>query len=71
MLVSCPACGHHMHCAYPYAGELINVMKEAKQRVPEELLAFGTTTKKKEHSLYGAHFKAVDFSAKATKITFD
>ena len=35
------------------AGELINVLKEAGQRVPEELLAFGTTVKKKESALYG------------------
>ena len=53
------------------AGELINVLKEAKQKVPEALLAFGTTVKKKEHSLYGAHFKNIDISKKATKIMFD
>lgn len=33
------------------AGELINVLREAKQKVPEALLAFGTTVKKKEHKL--------------------
>jgi len=55
----------------PRAGELINVLKEAKQKVPEALLSFGTTVKKKEHSLYGAHFKNIDLSKKATKITFD
>jgi len=55
----------------PRSGELINVMREAKQQVPEALLAFGTTVKKKEHKLYGAHFKDVDLSKKATKITFD
>jgi ATP-dependent RNA helicase DBP3 len=55
----------------PRAGELINVLREAKQQVPEELLAFGTTVKKKEHKLYGAHFKDVDLSKKASKITFD
>ncbi|KAL3134722.1 hypothetical protein ABBQ32_007725 [Trebouxia sp. C0010 RCD-2024] len=52
------------------AGELINVLKEAGQTVPQELLAFGTTVKKKESKLYGAHFKEVDFSKKATKTTF-
>lgn len=41
----------------PRAGELINVLREAGQPVPEELLAFGTTVKKKESKLYGAHFK--------------
>lgn len=52
------------------AGELINVLREAGQAVPQELLAFGTTVKKKESKLYGAHFKEVDFSKKATKMTF-
>jgi len=55
----------------PRAGELINVLREAGQKVPEELLAFGTTVKKKESKLYGAHFKDVDFTQKATKVTFD
>ncbi|PSC74000.1 DEAD-box ATP-dependent RNA helicase 5 [Micractinium conductrix] len=55
----------------PRAGELINVLREAKQTVPEELLKFGTTVKKKESKLYGAHFKDVDHSQKATKMTFD
>lgn len=55
----------------PRAGELINVLREAKQSVPEALLSFGTTVKKKEHKLYGAHFKDMDLSKKATKITFD
>lgn len=55
----------------PRAGELINVLREAKQAVPEELLKFGTTVKKKESKLYGAHFKDVDHTQKATKVTFD
>jgi len=40
-------------------------------QVPEELLKFGTAVKKKESKLYGAHFKDVDISAKATKMKFD
>lgn len=52
------------------AGELINVLKDAGQPVPEALLAFGTTVKKKEHSAFGAFYKEIDPSAKATKITF-
>jgi ATP-dependent RNA helicase DBP3 len=40
------------------AGELVNVLREAKQEIPEALLKFGTHVKKKEHALYGAHFKA-------------
>ncbi|KAL1556892.1 RNA helicase [Salvia divinorum] len=53
-------------------GELVNVLREAKQVVPEELLKFGTHVKKKESKLYGAHFREIDANApKATKITFD
>jgi hypothetical protein len=32
-------------CCCFSAGELINVLREAKQKVPESLLAFGTTVK--------------------------
>ncbi|XP_042011130.1 DEAD-box ATP-dependent RNA helicase 5-like [Salvia splendens] len=54
------------------SGELVNVLREAKQVVPEELLKFGTHVKKKESKLYGAHFREIDSNApKATKITFD
>lgn len=53
------------------AGELVNVLREAKQAVPDELLKFGTTVKKKESKLYGAHFRELDASApKAVKTTF-
>lgn len=50
---------------------LINVLKAANQPVPEELLKFGTTVKKKEHGAYGAFYKDVDMTKKATKISFD
>ncbi|KAL0371942.1 UNVERIFIED_CONTAM: DEAD-box ATP-dependent RNA helicase 5 [Sesamum calycinum] len=54
------------------AGELINVLREAQQVVPESLLKFGTHVKKKESKLYGAHFREINANApKATKITFD
>ncbi|CAM8885354.1 unnamed protein product [Rhodiola kirilowii] len=54
------------------AGELVNVLREAKQIVPESLLKFGTHVKKKESKLYGAHFKEIGIDApKSTKITFD
>ena len=53
------------------AGELVNVLREAKQEVPEELMKFGTHVKKKEHSLFGAHFKDVDMTKTSTKKTFD
>ncbi|KAL3681784.1 hypothetical protein R1sor_024740 [Riccia sorocarpa] len=53
------------------AGELVNVLREAGQIVPDDLLKFGTHVKKKESKLYGAHFKEIDTNApKATKITF-
>ncbi|KAI0596122.1 P-loop containing nucleoside triphosphate hydrolase protein [Biscogniauxia sp. FL1348] len=55
----------------PHSGELINILKAAGQPVPEELMKFGTTVKKKAHSTYGAFFKEVDMSQKGTKITFD
>lgn len=50
---------------------LINVLKAANQPVPDELLKFGTTVKKKGHEAYGAFFKDVDTSKAATKIKFD
>jgi ATP-dependent RNA helicase DBP3 len=53
------------------AGALGNVLRGADQPVPEELLKFGSHTKKKEHGAYGAFFKNVDMSKKAKKITFD
>ncbi|KAJ9384611.1 hypothetical protein DTO063F5_4681 [Paecilomyces variotii] len=53
------------------SGALINVLKAANQHVPDELLKFGTTVKKKQHDAYGAFFKDVDTGKTATKITFD
>lgn len=53
------------------AGALMNVLRDAGQEVPEELMKFGSHTKKKEHSLYGAFFKNVDPSQKAKKVKFD
>ncbi len=56
------------------AGELVNVLREAGQTVPESLTKYGTHVKKKEHKLYGAHFKAgaaEGAPAKPTRITFD
>ncbi|KAG1470811.1 hypothetical protein G6F56_002467 [Rhizopus delemar] len=55
-----------------HSGELINVLKQANMNVPDELLKFGTTVKKKTHSAYGAFFKDNDGETpKATKIVFD
>jgi ATP-dependent RNA helicase DBP3 len=47
------------------------VLKAAGQEVPEELLKFGGTVKKKQHDAYGAFFKDVDTTKAATKIVFD
>ncbi|KAI1475521.1 DEAD-domain-containing protein [Daldinia eschscholtzii] len=54
-----------------HSGELINILKAAGQPVPEDLLKFGTTVKKKTHGTYGAFFKDVDMTKKGKKITFD
>lgn len=53
------------------AGALVNVLKEAQQPVPEDLLKFGTTVKKKQHEVYGAFFRDTEGAKVATKITFD
>jgi ATP-dependent RNA helicase DBP3 len=53
------------------SGALINVLKAANQPVPDELLKFGTTVKKKGHDAYGAFFKDVDSTKTAKKIKFD
>ncbi|EPE34469.1 P-loop containing nucleoside triphosphate hydrolase [Glarea lozoyensis ATCC 20868] len=54
------------------SGALINVLKAANQPVPDELLKFGTTVKKKEHSAYGAFYKDTGSEDKvAQKIKFD
>lgn len=50
---------------------LINVLKAANQPVPEELLKFGTTVKKKGHDAYGAFFKDTGPTKAATKIKFN
>ena len=53
------------------AGELNNLLRQMNQDVPESLTRFGTTVKKKEHSAYGAFFKDIDETVKATKIVFE
>ena len=55
-----------------HAGELQQVMKQAGQSVPDELMKFGSTIKKKEHQLYGNFGpRGGEPMKKATKITFD
>ena len=55
------------------AGALVNVLRAAGQDVPEELLNFGGTVKRKEHAVYGAFARDVGEGArsKGTKIRFD
>lgn len=55
------------------SGALINVLRAAGQEVPEDLLKFGTTVKKKGHEAYGAFYKDLGAGEKkeATKIRFD
>ncbi|OMH85813.1 ATP-dependent RNA helicase DBP3 [Zancudomyces culisetae] len=67
------------------AGSLINVLRQQQKHiskngssdddnadsgVPEDLLKFGSTVKKKQHSTYGAFYKEVDTSVKGKKIIF-
>ena len=55
-----------------HSGALINVLRAAGQRVPEELLKFGTTVKRKGHEAYGAFYRDVGVEGgKSTKIRFD
>ena len=57
------------------SGALINVLKAAGQAVPEELLKFGGTVKKKGHEVYGNFYKDVGGGdgekTVGTKIRFD
>jgi ATP-dependent RNA helicase DBP3 len=57
----------------PHSGELINVLKASKNsaEIPQELYNYGTTTKKKIHKEYGAFYKDVDPSIKASHMKFD
>jgi ATP-dependent RNA helicase DBP3 len=60
-------------CDKARAGELVKVLKDANQKVPEEMNSFDLNIKKKDHKLYGA-FGPKDYGQpmkKATKITFD
>ncbi|KNC78261.1 hypothetical protein SARC_09300 [Sphaeroforma arctica JP610] len=56
------------------AGPLCDVLREAGSEVPDALTAFGyAPTKKKEHAMYGAHFKKDDDmpTKAAVKMRFD
>jgi ATP-dependent RNA helicase DBP3 len=55
-----------------HAIALVNILREAKQTVPESLTKFMSTgSKKKEHKMYGAHYKAdMPMDAQPKKIKF-
>jgi ATP-dependent RNA helicase DBP3 len=63
------------HLDKAHSGELVNVLREAGAPIPEALTKFGCTVKRKEHALYGAHFKAggdgPPLAEKGAKMTFD
>ena len=51
------------------AGELVSILKEAGQTVPERLVAFGPSIHKRGiHSMYGDQFKEVDMNIRPKKI---
>jgi len=57
-----------------HAGELVNVLRDANQTIPDDLLKFGVAIKKKEHKLYGHHFKNIDENASSSqpkRVVFD
>jgi len=54
-----------------HAGELQQVMKQAGQPIPDALMKFGSTIKKKEHKLYGNFGPRGGPMKKAVKIVFD
>jgi ATP-dependent RNA helicase DBP3 len=60
-------------CDKARAGELVKVLKDAGQEVPQEMDSFDLNIKKKEHKLYGS-FGPKDYGQpmkKASKIVFD
>ncbi|MBW0464162.1 hypothetical protein O181_003877 [Austropuccinia psidii MF-1] len=54
-----------------HAGELMRVLKDADQAVPEALTQWGGQIKKKTHAAYGNHWKDIDPTVKAQKIKFN
>ena len=52
------------------AGALQNVLREAGQEVPEALMRYGSSVKKKEHKMYGAFASGGAPMKQATKIVF-
>jgi ATP-dependent RNA helicase DBP3 len=53
-----------------HAGELQQVLKQVGQPIPDDLVKFGSTIKKKEHKMYGNFGPKAGITKMATKITF-
>ncbi|KAA1107264.1 RNA-dependent ATPase [Puccinia graminis f. sp. tritici] len=53
-----------------HAGELMRVLKDAGQVVPEALKQWGGQIKKKTHAAYGDHWKEVDTTIKGKHASF-
>ncbi|CAG8737413.1 15157_t:CDS:2, partial [Dentiscutata heterogama] len=49
-------------CDKVHSGELIRILRQSNQQVPDSLLRFGTGIKKKEHKAYGAFYKEIDYN---------
>ncbi|CAG8803341.1 29935_t:CDS:2 [Gigaspora margarita] len=58
-------------CDKVHSGELIKILRQSNQQIPDSLLRFGTGIKKKEHKAYGAFYKEIDHNVKPTKIKFE
>lgn len=54
-----------------HAGELQQVLRQTNQPIPESLMKFGSTIKKKEHKLYGAFGPKDGPMKEAKKTTFN
>lgn len=53
------------------AAALVAQLKASDQTVPQELIAFGGSTKRKEHSEYGAFYREIDPSKRAKHTKFE
>jgi len=65
---------HTFFCKFDksMAGELCNLLRDSGAEIPEALPKFGTFVKKKQHSMYGDHFRSdTRPMKKATRVTFD
>ncbi|GBC41828.2 DEAD-box ATP-dependent RNA helicase 5 [Rhizophagus irregularis DAOM 181602=DAOM 197198] len=54
-----------------HSGELINVLRQSNQKIPESLLKFGGGVKKKEHKAYGSFFKETFLNIRRSKVNIE